>query len=588
MIRYLVLFFVISNSTLFADLREVFLGDQEVEFYMDGVPKPIVIEKNNPASGYYYVGTHDIQGDYLFDFPNTDPIVMVFDNYGTAVYFDKPIENPRPRDFISEFKFLNDSIIVFHNLNDGTFWLHDQNMLFLRKVRMDYFFTDMHGIQMDEEGNFYMMSYPYISMDISDVYEDVDEQALVFGAHVQILGPDNKPIFNWSSFDHLGIDEIPDYMVPKLVQNPEYFDYCHINTIDIVSDTSILISLRNMNDLIWIDTEDGSILHRMGLSKKNEFEFTSKVDGEIPEFYQQHDSRMIDDTTLTVLDNGTFGPNDYSRVCIYDVDFENKIAELVKVYRNKPDIFGQIMANAQTLENDNIVTGWGSGTPGITEFHADGSIESMIWIEGASYRAYKFDKMPTCLTSDKEQLDFIRDGENDILSNGIIVKNNYHQDLTINQIELNTQNFTLDTELPIEIKQGEEFRFTFSFQGKKIGEYEDIATLSANFGNKRIATQVKLNAQSKVVSVNSKNEIQAIYPNPVQDIINLKFNNNFTQDIKIEIYSIRGDLVFQEHLGIQSAGLKSKLINTSNLPSGFYLLVIEGEISKEEFKFIKQ
>ena len=76
-----------------------------------------------------------------------------------------------------------------------------------------------------------------------------------------------------------------------------------------------------------------------------------------------------------------------------------------------------------------------------------------------------------------------------------------------------------------------------------------------------------------VLGTASTNEINnfefEIYPNPVIDIVNLSFENNFENMFKVEIYDALGRLSFTQNKF--STGNKLSL-NISELERGFYIL----------------
>jgi len=66
------------------------------------------------------------------------------------------------------------------------------------------------------------------------------------------------------------------------------------------------------------------------------------------------------------------------------------------------------------------------------------------------------------------------------------------------------------------------------------------------------------------------------YPNPAEDILNISLNVAEKQDIKCEIFSMDGKLIYSENW-MQIQGKIKKIINTTNLQSGIYLLQLINE-----------
>jgi hypothetical protein len=71
-----------------------------------------------------------------------------------------------------------------------------------------------------------------------------------------------------------------------------------------------------------------------------------------------------------------------------------------------------------------------------------------------------------------------------------------------------------------------------------------------------------------------------VYPNPVQDILNINTN---IQGYKITVHNIQGQLIFS-----RSNNTGNSFIDYSNFAKGFYLLNINSQDSNQAFKIIKQ
>lgn len=68
----------------------------------------------------------------------------------------------------------------------------------------------------------------------------------------------------------------------------------------------------------------------------------------------------------------------------------------------------------------------------------------------------------------------------------------------------------------------------------------------------------------------------SIYPNPVSNTINVRFNSKESQNTSIELYNVTGAKVYSEKLG-EAAGTISHAIDASNFAKGVYILkVISG------------
>ena len=66
-----------------------------------------------------------------------------------------------------------------------------------------------------------------------------------------------------------------------------------------------------------------------------------------------------------------------------------------------------------------------------------------------------------------------------------------------------------------------------------------------------------------------------IYPNPIGDILNLEFQSNKTEKIKIEMINLLGQVVLEENFdGENSKNLFT--LEVSKIPKGIYMLQVMG------------
>lgn len=113
--------------------------------------------------------------------------------------------------------------------------------------------------------------------------------------------------------------------------------------------------------------------------------------------------------------------------------------------------------------------------------------------------------------------------------------------------------------------------------------------------NNQIVTSIQLNSrESKLLLKDSSLSTQthsaikglSVYPNPVTDVLKIKFGENFTvypENSNVCIYTIQGLLVSKINVKIFD---NTTSLNLSNLAGGTYLLKVEG--TNESVKFIKK
>ena len=116
-----------------------------------------------------------------------------------------------------------------------------------------------------------------------------------------------------------------------------------------------------------------------------------------------------------------------------------------------------------------------------------------------------------------------------------------------------------------------------------INEFEEDLMIRAK------GDSLKLKHPSQIVSTqNIENQASnfSIYPNPVQDILHLKTDQQKIQ--QLVLYNQLGQNVYQKHISQKETKQQHFQITTTQLPRGIYFLSIETEASKHLEKLVLQ
>ncbi len=200
---------------------------------------------------------------------------------------------------------------------------------------------------------------------------------------VQELDTANRVVFEWRSWDHVDITETTTENLTSW-----RIDYVHGNAIELDYDGNILISARNLDQVIKVNRQTGDMLWRLG-GKKNEF--TMAPGGRF--FLRQHDIRRLPNGNITVFDNRADATPYYSRAVEYQLDEAARQVRQVWEYRNTPDVYAAWIGNAQRLPSGNTLVGWGLESPAATEVRPDGTKVfefSAVSSGEGSYRVFRF------------------------------------------------------------------------------------------------------------------------------------------------------------------------------------------------------
>ncbi len=241
--------------------------------------------------------------------------------------------------------------------------------------------SDLHEFQITPHGTALVSSYETRYMDLR-AYGGSQNGEVVGGVFQEIEIPSAKVLFEWRSLDHVTLDE--SHQRP----GANFFDYFHINSIDIDGDGNYLVSARSTWAVYKIARKTGKVIWRLG-GKKSDFSM-----GRGTVFAWQHDARHhAGGKEITIFDDGgapTVEPQ--SRILVIALDLKRMQATLARTYTHHPGrLQAHFMGNAQVLPNGNVIAGWGS-EPYVTEWNHDGAIEfdAKLPSGGQNYRAFRF------------------------------------------------------------------------------------------------------------------------------------------------------------------------------------------------------
>jgi len=540
----------------------------------DNFPVPEIVYSDNPSPGYFFLSPAGLWGF----FPDATPYLVIMDNYGTPVYFSEQTNTA------FDFKIQVDGSITYAYGTRGH-WHHMLNdkLEFVKDLKVIGYPNDFHDLIILDNGNYLMLASEYRIVDMDTVVEGGHEGVTVTGGVIQIQDSEDNVLFHWSTFDHFLITDAADHVD---LTDPNSIDYVHINSIDMDSDSTIIMSSKNLDEVTKIRVSDGEIVWRMG-GENNMFTFSNDT----AVFSAQHDFRRLDDGTYTLFDNNWFFEEEGSRASFFDLDEENYYADLVKQFKSYPDpIESRIMGNVQSLPDGHWVVGWGSGDPNFTEFNADGTKAIEVRYDAVSYRAFKFDWKPTAFTFNMDTADFGGVGLTQPVTKRVVLTNNLQEDIEINYIHRNGTLFDVSDQLPVRLQAGTSatFHIRFTPDGNE-GVFEDLLTFCWDTEqdglSKRIAAQIPVRAEASV-NGGVENELSAkvrVYPNPFKEKIVVEVRPEW-QDLKIMINltNTMGQVVYKNSFKGQSAE-----IITTGLPEGFYQLQLSSANGRMVRKLVK-
>ncbi|KAH7019478.1 ASST-domain-containing protein [Ilyonectria destructans] len=296
----------------------------------------------------------------------------------------------------------NDYITFWHGTDNGTFgegyylMLDESYEVFKKVTPVGRYTGDLHEFRITDNDTALMTIYFRKKVDMS-AYGF--EEGWIFDSIFQEIDLEtNELIFEWRASDHFPISET---MAPigKNGKSPSSaFDYFHINSIDKDANGDYLISSRYMCAVAAISGKDGRVLWQLG-GKRNSFEDLSG--GAATNFSWNHQAAWVDNTTLTVFDNGSNGRQNtakFSRGLMVTLDTDEMTATLVHAYVSPYKVLAISQGSVQVLPNSNVLVGWGH-VPAFTEFSHDGEVlcethigpihlDLFAWVK--NYRTFKY------------------------------------------------------------------------------------------------------------------------------------------------------------------------------------------------------
>jgi hypothetical protein len=226
----------------------------------------------------------------------------------------------------------------------------------------------LHDFIAKPDGSYWVMCDEVRVLDLSADGGAPDAQVL--GTRVQHVSADRNLLFEWSAFDHLQVDfqtlDARDRVNGAL-------NWTHGNSIDLDNDGNLLISFRNLDEIVKVDTHTGKVLWRMG-GRENQITLTG---GGVPKFARQHGVRFAGPGRVLLLDN--LGDPSASRAERYEIDEARLTGQMIASYGSDAGVVAQIGGTAQNLPGGRTLVSFGNGGR-VEEYDSAGA---SVWrIEG--------------------------------------------------------------------------------------------------------------------------------------------------------------------------------------------------------------
>jgi hypothetical protein len=244
---------------------------------------------------------------------------------------------------------------------------------------------DLHEFQLTPQGTALITAEYPVYWNTSSIHGP--SRQVVFDSVVQEIDiPTGLVLFQWDSLDHVPVN----YSYSNLPQHYyTWFDYFHVNSIDVDDDGSLLISARNTWAAYKVSHQTGAIIWELG-GKRSSFKLAR---GTYWAF--QHDVRVQarNDQYVTLFDDSAGPPRVHgqSRAIKLQLNLKNMTGRQVAAFGHSPAVSTNFEGNVQQLSNRNLFVGWGQ-QPYFTEYSTSGRLlfDARFVDFTPSYRAYRF------------------------------------------------------------------------------------------------------------------------------------------------------------------------------------------------------
>lgn len=330
----------------------------------------------------------------IFVSPQYGPVQdgpMIFDPYGNLLWF-KPLSGD---DSASDFR-----VQTYQGAPVLTWWqgdvtagvglgedvINNENYQQIAVVQGgNGVSADEHEFQLTPQGTALITAYYPVYWNTTSIHGPARQ--VVFDAVVQEIDiRTGLVLFQWDSLDHVPVS---DSYSALPAHSTSFYDYFHVNSIDLDDDGSLIISGRNTWAAYKVSHQTGAIIWELG-GKHSSFKLAR---GTYWAF--QHDVRIRaqNDQYVTLFDDSAGPPriHSQSRAVKLELNLKKMTAQQVSAFGHAPTLSTNFEGNVQQLPNRDLFVGWGQ-QPYFTEYSPTGKIlfDARFTAGTPSYRAYRF------------------------------------------------------------------------------------------------------------------------------------------------------------------------------------------------------
>jgi hypothetical protein len=245
--------------------------------------------------------------------------------------------------------------------------------------------VDLHEFQLTPQGTALITAYHPILCNLSSV-GGLAHGGVTDSVAQEIDVRTGLVMYEWTSIDHVALDESYEPSLPLTTTVASPYDYFHLNSINLDYDGSLLISSRNTWTVYKVNAQSGQIVWRLG-GKHSSFKMGAGTGTA-----WQHDARELPNGSISIFDNGA-SPTTHSqsRAIVISLNPATNTATLVGRLTHTPPLVVESQGSMQALANGDWFVGWGQ-QPYVSEFGPEGQLlfDAHLPSQYESYRDFRF------------------------------------------------------------------------------------------------------------------------------------------------------------------------------------------------------
>ncbi len=429
-------------------------------------PVPIITTSIDPSPGYIFTAP----SDYL----------MILDNDGVPVFYRTVAGNPY------DFTLQPDGELTYFLYPTECYGMDSSYNVINQFNTANGFAVDVHDLIVQPNGHYFILGKRLVEVDMSKIVAGGDTSAEIIDMALQEFDSTNDLIFQWDALSHYNITDADT----EVDLSQHEIDFVHLNSIAIDTDSNIILSARNLDEITKIDHNTGNIIWRFG-GKNNQFKFLNDDLG----FSRQHDAKMMKNGDISIFDNGVYHVPRFSSFVEYRLDTTNMTATLINRYTHNHGVFGITEGDVQELPNGNKFIGWGeTGNPAVTEIGQNDSIEYEMGFPTlySSYRSFRFHWQTNLFSTNVDSLDFGKVAYGDSSVRSVILFNPHDSSITINQFYGKETSYSVMNKLPLTIPGKDTAIIKVQFKPPKHGIFQERLNIRHLGTGELIARQIDL------------------------------------------------------------------------------------------------